>query len=141
VALEGGAVDELTHEYSYYPAVSPDGNWVAYFTPSETKMRLRVIPSAGGPPVKTFDVAPETDYITSSDNVLWTADGRYLTYIKNEGDTSNIWGQPFRGGVPQRLTNFSGQRIFKFAWSPDGKQLAVARGEYNRQIVLLTNFR
>jgi Tol biopolymer transport system component len=100
-----------------------------------------VIPSTGGAPIKTFDVAPETDYLLFSEIVRWTADGRYLTYIKNQGDTSNIWGQPFAGGAPKQLTNFDAERIFSFAWSPDGKQLAVARGQFNRQIVLLTDFR
>jgi TolB protein len=141
VPLEGGEVVELTEEYSYYPAVSPDGSWLAFFSPSETKVRLLVIPSGGGPPAKTFDVAPETDYLTFTEVVLWTADGRYLTYIKNQGDTSNIWGQPFAGGAAQQLTNFDALRIFSFAWSPNGKQLAVARGQYNRQIVLLSDFK
>ncbi len=137
----GGEPIKMTGEYAHYPAVSPDGNWVAFFSPSETKVRLLVIPSAGGAPVKTFDVAPETDYLIFTEIVPWTADGRYLTYIKNQGDTSNIWGQPFAGGAPRQLTNFDAERIFSFAWSPDGKQLAIARGQYNRQIVLLRDFR
>jgi Tol biopolymer transport system component len=131
----------MTREHAYFPAVSPDGNWVAFFSPSATKISLLVIPSTGGAPIKTFDVAPETDYLLFSEIVRWTADGRYLTYIKNQGDTSNIWGQPFAGGAPKQLTNFDAERIFSFAWSPDGKQLAVARGQFNRQIVLLTDFR
>jgi Tol biopolymer transport system component len=141
VSLEGGAAVQLSDEHAYYPAVSPDGNWVAFFSPSETKIRLLVIPSTGGEPVKTFDVAPETDYLIFSEIVRWTVDGRYLTYTKNQGDTSNIWGQPFAGGAPRRLTNFDAERIFSFAWSLDGKHLAVARGQYNRQIVLLSDFR
>ena len=141
VPTGGGEPKELTREFAYYPAVSPDGSWVAFFSPSETKVRLLVIPSAGGPPIKTFDVAPETDYLIFSEIVRWTADGRYLAYIKNDGDTSNIWGQPFAGGAQRRLTNFDAERIFSFAWSPDGKQLAVARGQYNRQIVLIEDFR
>ncbi|MFN2531934.1 MAG: protein kinase [Pyrinomonadaceae bacterium] len=141
VPFAGGEAIELSDKHAYYPAVSPDGNWVAFFSPSETKIRLLVIPSTGGEPVKTFDVTPETDYLIFSEIVRWTADGHYLTYTKNQGDTSNIWGQPFAGGAPRRLTNFDAERIFSFAWSPDGKQLAVARGQYNRQIVLLSNFR
>jgi Tol biopolymer transport system component len=141
VSTGGGEPMEMTKEHAYYPAVSPDGNWVAFFSPSATKIRLLVIPSMGGAPIKTFNVAPETDYLLFSEIVQWTADGRYLTYIKNQGDTSNIWGQPFAGGAPKQLTNFDAERIFSFAWSPDGKQLALARGQFNRQIVLLTDFR
>lgn len=141
VPLEGGEALRLTGEHAYYPAVSPDGNWVAFFSPTDTKVRLLVIPSTGGEPVKTFDVWPETNYLIFTEIVRWTADGRFLTYIKNQRDTSNIWGQPFAGGAPRRLTNFDEERILSFAWSPDGKQLAVARGQHNHQIVLIENFR
>jgi Tol biopolymer transport system component len=88
-----------------------------------------------------FEGSPERDSQNFSEIVRWTVDGRYLTYTKNQGDTSNIWGQPFAGGAPRRLTNFDAERIFSFAWSLDGKHLAVARGQYNRQIVLLSDFR
>jgi serine/threonine protein kinase/Tol biopolymer transport system component len=140
VPTGGGEPVQISRDYAYYPAVSPDGNWVAFFSPSEKRTRLLVIPSTGGEVVKTFNVAPETDYLIFSEIVRWTSDGRYLTYIKNQGVTSNIWGQPLDGGAPRQLTNFEAERIFSFAWSADN-QLAVARGQYNRQIVLLRDFR
>jgi eukaryotic-like serine/threonine-protein kinase len=141
VPVEGGEPLQFSNEHAYYPAVSPDGKWIAFFSPSEKKVRLRVIGTNGGESVKTFDVAPETDYLIFSEIVRWTPDGSDLAYIKNRVETSNIWGQPFAGGTPRQLTTFDAERILSFAWSTDGRQLAVARGQYNRQIVLLSDFR
>ena len=45
------------------------------------------------------------------------------------------------GGQPKQLTEFKDQRIFNFAWSRDGKQLALARGVVNSDVVLLSGFK
>jgi len=142
VPLQGGEAVRLSNEHAYFPGVSPDGNLVAFFSPTNTKVHLLVIPSTGGEPVKTFDVRPETHYL-APELVSWTPDGRFLTYIseKDRVDTSNIWGQPVAGGAERRLTNFDQHRILSFAWSPDGKQLALARGQHSDQTVMLTDFR
>ena len=42
---------------------------------------------------------------------------------------------------PKQLTEFKDQRIFNFAWSRDGKQLALSRGVVNSDVVLLSGFR
>jgi Tol biopolymer transport system component len=70
----------------------------------------------------------------------WTADGRGLTYADVAG--TNVWVQPIDGGAPRQLTTFADSRkIANFAWSPDGKQLAVARAVTTSDIVLLKGVR
>ena len=50
--------------------------------------------------------------------------------------------QPIDGGAPRQLTTFAeGKRIASFAWSPDGRQLAVARAVTTSDIVLLKGVR
>jgi hypothetical protein len=39
------------------------------------------------------------------------------------------------------LTDFKDQRIFGFAWSREGKQLAISRGVVNSDVMLLRDFR
>jgi len=63
VPLQGGEAVQLSKEHAYFPAVSPDGNLVAFFSPTNTNVHLLIIPSTGGEPVKTFDVRPETHYL------------------------------------------------------------------------------
>ena len=49
-----------------------------------------------------------------------------------------MWTVPFAGGEPKQLTRFTDQFIFAFAWSRDGKRLALSRGTVSNDVVLLT---
>jgi Tol biopolymer transport system component len=73
--------------------------------------------------------------------IHWTVDGRALTYIDTRNGVSNIWLQSLAGGPPRQLTDFADQQLFGFAWSHDGKQLAISRGVVNSDVMLLQNFR
>ena len=71
----------------------------------------------------------------------WTPDGRALAYIDTQRGVSNIWGQPVDGGLPEQLTDFTSDQIFGFDWTQDGKQLAMARGNVTRDVILLRGFK
>ena len=73
--------------------------------------------------------------------IHWTPDGQAVAYIRTRGGVSNIWSQPLDGSPPKQLTDFKSDRIFNFAWSRDGKQLALSRGVVNSDVVLISNFR
>ncbi len=50
--------------------------------------------------------------------------------------------QPIDGSAASNLTNFDdGQSIYSFAYSADGKKLAVARGLKTTDVVLAKNLR
>jgi len=68
-------------------------------------------------------------------------DGRALTYVEIHRDVANIWSQPLEDGAPRQITNFNSDQIITFDWSRDGKQLALARGVINNDVVLINNFR
>jgi Tol biopolymer transport system component len=55
----------------------------------------------------------------------------------NPDAPSNIWVQPLDGSAPRQLTSFVDRRIVAYAWSPDGKQLAISRAIDASDIVLL----
>jgi Tol biopolymer transport system component len=65
----------------------------------------------------------------------FTPDGSGLAYI--EVNALNIWVQPFNGGQPRQLTHFTDREISNFAYSRDGKRIAVARATTTNDIVLL----
>ena len=100
-----------------------------------------MIPIEGGPPAKIFDVRltafSKWRSFGSLDTIRWSPDGRSLTYINSQDGVSNIWSQPLDGGKPVQLTNFKTGRIFNFAWSRDGKWLALARGSVTSDVVLI----
>ncbi len=136
---DGGAPMQLTDGVSWRPAISPDGKWIAFNRLDEAsgQWRIAVIPFGGGPPHKIFD-APSSSLYRA---VRWTPDGRGVAYPVTQGSVSNLWSQPLDGGPARKLTDFKDQIIFDFAWSRDGKQIALSRGVINSDVVLISNFR
>ena len=136
VSVDGGNAVQLTDRFSVRPIVSPDGKLIAirYMNdPARRKYGMAIIPFDGGEPLKFFEI--------SAFQVRWSRDGRALQYIDNRGGSSNLWSQPIDGSRPKQLTDLKSDRLFSFAWSTDGKQLAVARGVDAEDVVLISNFR
>jgi hypothetical protein len=63
-----------------------------------------------------------------------------LLYLDTRDGVSNIWSQPLAGGRPTQATKFSEGLIHRFAYSRDGKQLAVVRPFDSSAAVLIRNF-
>lgn len=139
LAAESAPV-QLTRSDSTWGAVSPDGTLVAAWNPDEKtgRVNLVVFPIEGGAPVKSFTV-PLTAKTWA--DIHWTPDGRGIAYIDTVGTVGNIWQQPVDGGAPKQLTNFKTDRIFRFAWSADGKRIVCSRGIETNDVVLISNFR
>jgi len=52
---------------------------------------------------------------------------------------SDIWSQPIDGGTPKQLTFFKSDLTFAFAFSKDGKSLALSRGTVSNDVVLIAD--
>jgi serine/threonine protein kinase/Tol biopolymer transport system component len=142
VPVGGGNAVEIINRHAINPAVSPDGKQIAYlFTeapdPTYPPNRIGVIAFEGGEALKTFEVQPG---LGGARTILhWSRDGRSLLYTAITNNVSNIWSQPLDGGKPRQLTDFKEHIITAFDWSPDGRQLAVARGVIIRDAVLISS--
>ena len=55
----------------------------------------------------------------------------------NDGSVGNFWVQPLAGGPPKQLTSFSSEIIQDFAFSADGKSMALLRGNVAKDVVLI----
>jgi Tol biopolymer transport system component len=64
-----------------------------------------------------------------------------VRYVDDGGGVSNIWQQAVAGGPPARLTDFNADRIFRLAWSRDGRRLVFERGTENTDATLITDFK
>ena len=71
----------------------------------------------------------------------WSPDGKGVQFVLALNGAANIWEQPMAGGPRKQITNFPTGLIFDFAWSRDGKDLLLAKGETNTDVILLSNFR
>ena len=119
------------------PQISPDGKLLAYVAFGATMSSpsiLTVVPFGGGSPLYRFDLPMGADWIR------WAPDGQALDYRLTRSGATNIWRQALAGGPPKQITNFKSNLIFDFAWSRDGKQLAIARGTTSSDVILISNF-
>ena len=119
----------MTNEYSYAPAISPDGKKIAciYRSGRNVPFKVAIIPFEGGQPRKEFDIIQGANPFAYLGQLRWSPGGRALHIIVNRDGVDNIWSQPIDGRPPIQLTHFKSDRIFAFDWSRDGK-LVVARG-------------
>jgi serine/threonine protein kinase len=69
--------------------------------------------------------------------MAFTPDGKSVAYIVRDQGVDNIFVQSLDGSPGHQITNFTSQHIAEFQWSPDGKTLAVARGQNTSDVVLL----
>jgi Tol biopolymer transport system component len=130
-----------------YTSISPDGRWIAFQTWGENGKgyRIKIVASDGnGSP--RFLPFPNESQIPESVGmgdlpIRWTADGKSITYVRTQHGASNIWVQPIDGSPAKQLTTFTSMYIWRHAWSSDGKWLVMARGNFSRDAVMLTDVR
>ena len=70
-------------------------------------------------------------------DLRFTPDGRSVAYVIREKGVDNIWVQPLDGSAGHPITDFKSEQIWSFSLSPDGKSLALLRGHYDSDVVLL----
>lgn len=139
VPVEGGEATQILVGNALCAAVSPDGKTIAFILrQGGSSNRIALVSFDGGEIIKTFDAVPETNPFSSNQNLQWTTDAA-IYYIALNNGVSNIWRQPVDGTPPVRVTEFETGRIFNFAYSPDGKQLALSRGTFDRDVILISN--
>ena len=138
--VEGGTAQEIAVEGQDGPPIlriSPDGNWIAYVyrKVDSEQPQIAVSPATGGAPVHRFPLPEGTNALR------WSPDGKGVQFVLALNGAANIWEQPVAGGPRKQITNFPTGLIFDFAWSRDGKDLLLAKGETNTDVILLSNFR
>ena len=142
-SLDGGAPTHIVQEFVAGRAfdISPDGTMLVYIAPARTvrhqdrSLATAVtcrLPDCSDP--RTVTMPPRR-----GGRVRWTPDGRGLVFI---GPSNvNLIVQPVDGARPYPLTRFTDRVIDDFAFSADGKRLAVSRSVTSTDIVLFKGFK
>jgi TolB protein len=132
VPIDGGDEVQLANAPAEVVGFSPDGKLMAYVdSESVTKKRIAILRSDGQPPIKFLDLPP------SAWRIHWGPDSQALTYVDGIMKIPDIWNQPLEGGPPIKMTDFKGIGIAFFAWSRDGKQVAIAGRQSTSDVVLI----
>jgi len=138
---DGPPVEVMTvpgHSGVWRVKVSPDGTLVAFMYQEGSPVpvsKLGVVSAAGGPLRFTSPVP------IGSAGLYWSPTGNALQYLLTRNGATNVWEQALTGRAPRQITNFASGRIFDFAWSRDGKQLLLAKGNQSSDVILISNFR
>jgi hypothetical protein len=128
----------LVDSYDVLP--SPDGHMISYWTdegPRDVRHDRWVVISASDR--ARLLAVDRTGDATLGVMTNWAPDSRGLDYVVTRNGVSNIWRQPLSAGPPVQITHFSVEKIFSFAWSPDGRWLSLGTGVNRSDVVLMSN--
>jgi serine/threonine protein kinase len=147
MSLASGQITNIGPPSGEYPTISPDGKWIAFVATDEQTSQdvIQIVAYDQKTPSRLLPFIQEPQVPVSanlgSSPIRWTADGKAITYVRTKNGVSNIWIQPIDGSPARQLTSFTSMYIWRHAWSPDGKYLVLARGNFSRDAVMLTDER
>ena len=139
VAADGGREEVVLERTFGALAVSPDAACAAFFETNNGENKLTVMPLYNAIPVRSFGIAAGT---LNVEQLVWTPDGKYLAYITKDEDSqkTSLWLQPLTGEPPHQVADLSGDDIAEvsaISFSPDGHTLAVIKGKWKHNAVLI----
>jgi hypothetical protein len=141
VSPDGGKPEVVAANAVYGVGLSPDEKRIAFLQFSGT---------AGGhnAQIVVQDIDGGNKSYVSAMGVVrgprWAPDGRALILDKATGQGTNLFYQPLDGTPATQITHFTSEPLFieAFAFSSDGKQLAITRArDNNSDVVMFKNFR
>jgi serine/threonine protein kinase len=143
VPIDGGTPTRLVDKLTSWPAVSPNGKWIACLTKEdaiEAPLELAVISKDDLKIHQTFPIPKGVASPELPPVIRWLPDGGGIAYLVSTNGVSNIWVQLINRNKASPLTDFTADRIFWFDYSKDGKRLAYARGVLDYKALVIENF-
>ena len=109
------------------PQISPEGNWVAYSLSSVDSVKNKRNSDIW---MQSWDGRESIQLTFSPDGESkprWSPDGKYLSFTSSRNGLtgSQIWLMDRRGGEAKQLTDIKKGDLSDYAWSPDGKKIAL----------------
>jgi DNA-binding winged helix-turn-helix (wHTH) protein/Tol biopolymer transport system component len=138
ISIEGGEPIPITDYPALYPSISPDGKMIACAQRSGTKQdaSILIVAIEGGQPSKRIEF-PKGGF--SGAGIKWSSDSRALIYAAEIGSRTAIFKHPLGGGLPEEITSVDQDELFSFGYSIDGQFLAVIRGAWQHDLVLISD--
>jgi serine/threonine protein kinase len=136
VPIEGGTPIEIV-KGANFPSISPDGRSLLFASRADGNRQTLVICDLPACTARRTLALPPG----AAPRIGWAPDGRGVAY-RDAATQANLWVQPLDGSPPHQITHLPADRtISSFAWSRDGKRLAIARELVASDIVLFKGLR
>jgi dipeptidyl aminopeptidase/acylaminoacyl peptidase len=109
------------------PAISPDGQWVAYTATTSDSVkdkRNTDIYMVSWDGTRTVQLTSSPD---GESNPQWSPDNRYLSFVSSRGEEekgAQLWLLDRLGGEAQKVTDIK-SGVDDYEWAPDGKRLVL----------------
>ncbi len=101
----------------------------------QIEVKLRIVDGGTGEVLQTLNWPPDTN------SIFWAPDGKSFDFVAERDGASNVWRLDPATGKQQKITDWQTRTpIYSFAWSRDGKDLAVVRDSQTTEIILIQNF-
>jgi dipeptidyl aminopeptidase/acylaminoacyl peptidase len=120
--------DQYSERLLADPQLSPEGSWIAYTVEAADRKQdkaIRHIWMTSWDGKQTLQMTATVD--ASEHHPKFSPDGRYLAFLSGRGDEKEVeqlWLLDRAGGEAEKITDGKGS-ITDYAWSPDGKRLAL----------------
>jgi serine/threonine protein kinase/dipeptidyl aminopeptidase/acylaminoacyl peptidase len=135
--IDGGPAQPVTSSIVEIQALydfAPDGRSLVMGTYDFKVQRptFSLLSADSGQILRTFEYDPR-----HRGQLRFTPDGKAIVYPIREKGVDNLWLQPLDGRPGRQLTSFDSLKIYSYQWSPDGKRLALVRGDSPSDVVLI----
>ncbi len=137
VPIDGGKAERISPVYAATAEgydIARDGRTAVLGTYDfkSQKPNISLVSLESGKAFRTFEYDPRHRGL-----LRFSPDGKGIVYPVREKGVDNLWVQPLDGGPGRQLTNFTALKIYWYQWSPDGKSLALVRGDSPSDLVLI----
>jgi eukaryotic-like serine/threonine-protein kinase len=136
VPIDGGKPERFGKQFAEFSGydISRDGKTAVLgtydFKAQKPSLSLTSVDS--GQVLRTFDYDPR-----HRGQPRFSPDGKGIVYPVHEKGADELWLQPLDGGPGRQLTHFGSLKIYSYEWSPDGKSLALVRGDSPTDLVMI----
>jgi eukaryotic-like serine/threonine-protein kinase len=148
VGTDGQNATQVSDKSYLEPAISPDGKRLAVIDWADNPhLELYILDATSGALQSSYRIHQSQNVGDGQNHLAWTPDGRGVVFIVTDSvsNVSNLWEQPVSAPgkkvePAKQLTKFDALQIWSIAFSPDGKQLLLARGRGLADAVMFSHF-
>ena len=139
VSTENGQEKPVHDKKLQRPAVSPDGNLIAYFFLDRNKsFKIAVMRAEDKEIIKTFKYGDGNSFAL---RLAWSSDSKTLNYVADSDGRNFLWQQSLNEEKPRLIADLGGEEIKYLAISPTDNTYGFVRGKWTFDVALLSGLK